>query len=52
MILLLLALGVPFIARKIKQHKVKRTKERFFKQNHGLQTSLIHLKKLVVEGMV
>ncbi|WVZ92300.1 hypothetical protein U9M48_038377 [Paspalum notatum var. saurae] len=34
--LLLLALGVPFIIRKIKLQKVKMMKEKFFKQNHGL----------------
>lgn len=34
--LLLLALGAPFIARKIKLCKAERMKERFFKQNHGL----------------
>ncbi|PWZ10177.1 Wall-associated receptor kinase 1 [Zea mays] len=33
---LLLALGAPIISRKIKLHKAKRKKERFFKQNHGL----------------
>lgn len=33
---LLLAIGAPFVARKIKQHEVKKTKQRFFKQNHGL----------------
>ncbi|WVZ54429.1 hypothetical protein U9M48_005222, partial [Paspalum notatum var. saurae] len=33
---LLLALGAPFITRQIKRHNVKRKKERFFKQNHGL----------------
>ena len=34
--LLLFALVVPFTTSKIKAHKVKRMKERFFKQNHGL----------------
>ncbi|TVU05297.1 hypothetical protein EJB05_48455, partial [Eragrostis curvula] len=33
---LFLALGAPFIIRNIKLQKVKRTRERFFKQNHGL----------------
>ena len=33
---MLLALGAPFITRKIKLHKAKRKKERCFKQNHGL----------------
>jgi serine/threonine protein kinase len=34
--LLLLALGAPYIMRKIKLQKVKKMKQRFFKQNHGL----------------
>jgi serine/threonine protein kinase len=34
--LLLLALGGPYIMRKIKLQKVKKNKQRFFKQNHGL----------------
>jgi len=34
--LLLLSLGGPFIVRKIKQKKVKRMKQKNFKQNHGL----------------
>jgi serine/threonine protein kinase len=33
---LLLALGAPFITRKIKLQKVKKMREKFFKQNHGL----------------
>ncbi|KAF8654519.1 hypothetical protein HU200_061710 [Digitaria exilis] len=33
---MLLALVAPLITRKIKMHKVKKEKERFFKQNHGL----------------
>ena len=33
---MLLALGAPFITRKIKLHKAKREKERCFKKNHGL----------------
>uniref|UniRef100_A0A0D9X9F3 Protein kinase domain-containing protein n=1 Tax=Leersia perrieri TaxID=77586 RepID=A0A0D9X9F3_9ORYZ len=32
----ILALLAPFITRKIKQHKVNRMKDIFFKQNHGL----------------
>lgn len=35
-ILALLAFGAPFVTRKMKQQKVKRRKEKFFKQNHGL----------------
>ena len=38
---MLLALGAPFITRKIKLHKAKRKKERFFKQNHGLLLQLL-----------
>jgi hypothetical protein len=34
--LLLLALGGPYIMRKIKLQKVTKMKQRFFKQNHGL----------------
>ncbi|KAL6644588.1 hypothetical protein ACP70R_016196 [Stipagrostis hirtigluma subsp. patula] len=34
--LLLLALGGPFIVRKIKIQKVKKMKQKFFNQNHGL----------------
>ncbi|PVH37133.1 hypothetical protein PAHAL_6G253900 [Panicum hallii] len=34
--ILFLALGVPFIMHKIKLRKVKKMKEKFFKQNHGL----------------
>jgi serine/threonine protein kinase len=34
--LLLLALGGPYIMRKIKLLKVKKNKQRFFKKNHGL----------------
>lgn len=34
--LLILALGGPFVIRKLKSHKVRKTKEKFFKQNHGL----------------
>ncbi|KAL6644586.1 hypothetical protein ACP70R_016194 [Stipagrostis hirtigluma subsp. patula] len=34
--LLLLALGGPFIVRKIKLRKEKKMKEKFFNQNHGL----------------
>ncbi|WVZ54445.1 hypothetical protein U9M48_005234, partial [Paspalum notatum var. saurae] len=33
---LLLVIGAPFIISKIKRYKVKRRKERYFKQNHGL----------------
>lgn len=33
---MLLGLGFPFIARKIKLYKVQKMKEKFFKQNHGL----------------
>jgi hypothetical protein len=33
---LLLALGGPYIMRKIKLQKVKKMKQRFIKQNHGL----------------
>ncbi|KAL6848355.1 hypothetical protein ACP4OV_021649 [Aristida adscensionis] len=36
LILLLVALAVPFITRKIQLQSVKRLKEKFFKQNHGL----------------
>ncbi|CAO2184227.1 unnamed protein product [Urochloa humidicola] len=36
LLLLALVLGGPFIMRKIKQHKVKKMKQRFFNQNHGL----------------
>ncbi|OEL20201.1 Wall-associated receptor kinase 2 [Dichanthelium oligosanthes] len=35
-ILLLVALAAPFITRKIQLQRVKRLKEKFFKQNHGL----------------
>lgn len=35
-VLLLLALCAPLATRKIKLRKMKKTKERFFKQNHGL----------------
>ncbi|KAF8654524.1 hypothetical protein HU200_061715 [Digitaria exilis] len=34
--LLLLALGGPFIMRKIKLRKVKKMRHKFFKENHGL----------------
>jgi serine/threonine protein kinase len=34
--LFLLALGGPYIMRKIKLQKVKKMKQKFFKQNHGL----------------
>ncbi|RCV31720.1 hypothetical protein SETIT_6G200700v2 [Setaria italica] len=34
--LLLLAFGSPFIIRKIKERKVKKMKEKYFSQNHGL----------------
>ncbi|CAL5005356.1 unnamed protein product [Urochloa decumbens] len=34
--ILVLGLGGPFIMRKIKLHKVKKMKQRFFNQNHGL----------------
>uniref|UniRef100_K3YGG2 Protein kinase domain-containing protein n=1 Tax=Setaria italica TaxID=4555 RepID=K3YGG2_SETIT len=34
--LLLLALGGPFIIRKIKLQKVKKMRHKFFKENHGL----------------
>ncbi|PUZ52192.1 hypothetical protein GQ55_6G250100 [Panicum hallii var. hallii] len=34
--LLLVSLGGPCIVRKIKLQKVKKTKQKFFKQNHGL----------------
>ncbi|CAO2191968.1 unnamed protein product [Urochloa humidicola] len=34
--LLLLALGGPYIMRKLKLRKLKKTKQKFFKQNHGL----------------
>ena len=34
--LFLLALDGPFIMRKIKLQKVKKIKEKFFNQNHGL----------------
>lgn len=34
--LLLLALGGPFIMRKIKLRKVKKMRRKFFKENHGL----------------
>ncbi|KAJ1255787.1 hypothetical protein BS78_K159600 [Paspalum vaginatum] len=36
LILLLIALAAPFITRKILKQKAKRTREKFFKQNHGL----------------
>uniref|UniRef100_A0A0E0QKT5 Protein kinase domain-containing protein n=1 Tax=Oryza rufipogon TaxID=4529 RepID=A0A0E0QKT5_ORYRU len=35
-VILLLALSAPLATRKIKLRKMKKTKERFFKQNHGL----------------
>ncbi|TVU05254.1 hypothetical protein EJB05_48412 [Eragrostis curvula] len=35
-ILMLLGLGLPFMASKIKLYKVQKMKEKFFKQNHGL----------------
>ena len=34
--LLLLAIAAPFIFRAVREQKVKKMKERFFKQNHGL----------------
>ncbi|KAJ1276418.1 hypothetical protein BS78_05G213200 [Paspalum vaginatum] len=36
LILLLLALAAPFITRKIQKERVKRLREKLFKQNHGL----------------
>ncbi|CAO2192043.1 unnamed protein product [Urochloa humidicola] len=36
LLLLALVLGGPFIMRKIKLQKVKKTKQKFFNQNHGL----------------
>ena len=45
-VFLLLAIGAPFVARKIKQHKVKKTKQRFFKQNHGLLLQQLVSQKL------
>jgi serine/threonine protein kinase len=35
-VFLLLAFGGPFVTRKIKLHKAKKRKQKFFKQNHGL----------------
>ncbi|KAM0825142.1 hypothetical protein ACQ4PT_069728 [Festuca glaucescens] len=35
-ILLIVALAAPFVTRKIQLQRVKRLKEKFFKQNHGL----------------
>jgi hypothetical protein len=35
-ILVLLALGAPLVTHSIKQQKAKITKDKFFKQNHGL----------------
>ncbi|KAJ1269044.1 hypothetical protein BS78_07G180100 [Paspalum vaginatum] len=34
--IIFLALGVPFISRKIKMQKAKKMREKFFNQNHGL----------------
>jgi len=34
--LLLIALGGPYVIRKLKLQKVKKMKQKFFKQNHGL----------------
>ncbi|PUZ52081.1 hypothetical protein GQ55_6G241700 [Panicum hallii var. hallii] len=47
---LLLALGAPFITRKIKLHKAKRKKERFFKQNHGLLLQQLVSRKSDIGG--
>ncbi|XP_066326485.1 wall-associated receptor kinase 1-like [Miscanthus floridulus] len=52
-VFLLLAIGAPFVARKIKQHKVKKTKQRFFKQNHGLLLQqLVSQKSDIGERMI
>jgi serine/threonine protein kinase len=45
-----LALGAPFITRKIKLHKAKRKKERFFKQNHGLLLQQLVSRKSDIGG--
>ncbi|TVU05279.1 hypothetical protein EJB05_48437, partial [Eragrostis curvula] len=50
---LFLALGTPFITRKIKMHKAKQMKERFFKQNHGLLLQqLVPQKSDIGERMI
>uniref|UniRef100_A0A0E0QKT2 Protein kinase domain-containing protein n=1 Tax=Oryza rufipogon TaxID=4529 RepID=A0A0E0QKT2_ORYRU len=48
-ILLLLALSAPFISSKMKLRKMKRMKETFFRQNHGL---LLERLILVKERMI
>ncbi|XP_062192234.1 wall-associated receptor kinase 5-like isoform X2 [Phragmites australis] len=51
--LLLLALGGPFIMRKIKLRKVKKMKQKFFSQNHGLLLQqLISRKADIGERMI
>ncbi|BAT06121.1 wall-associated receptor kinase 5 [Oryza sativa Japonica Group] len=52
-VLLLLALCAPLATRKIKLRKMKKTKERFFKQNHGLLLQqLISQKVDIGERMI
>ncbi|TVU05296.1 hypothetical protein EJB05_48454, partial [Eragrostis curvula] len=49
-IFMIFALGAPFITRKMKLHKVKRRKERFFKQNHGLLLQQLTSQKSDIGG--
>ncbi|TVU05278.1 hypothetical protein EJB05_48436, partial [Eragrostis curvula] len=49
-IFMIFALGAPFITRKMKLHKVKRRKERFFKQNHGLLLQQLISQKSDIGG--
>jgi hypothetical protein len=50
---LLLAILGPVIMRKIKQHKVRKMKEKYFKQNHGLLLQqLISHKTDISERMI
>uniref|UniRef100_A0A0E0EN43 Protein kinase domain-containing protein n=1 Tax=Oryza meridionalis TaxID=40149 RepID=A0A0E0EN43_9ORYZ len=52
-VLLLLALCAPLATRKIKLRRMKKTKERFFKQNHGLLLQqLISQKVDIGERMI
>ncbi|TVU09139.1 hypothetical protein EJB05_42580, partial [Eragrostis curvula] len=49
-IFMLFTLGAPFITRKVKMHKLKRRKERFFKQNHGLLLQQLISQKSDIGG--
>ncbi|CAL4994398.1 unnamed protein product [Urochloa decumbens] len=51
--LLLLVLGIIFITRKIKQHRVKLQKQKYFKQNRGqLLQQLVSQKADIAERMI